>query len=639
MQYRREIDGLRAIAVLPVILFHAGFSWFSGGYVGVDVFFVISGYLITSILLHDLETGSFSITKFYERRARRILPALFFVMLCSIPFAWAWMTTTQFKDFSQGLVAISLFASNILFWKKEDYFAQPAEENPLLHTWSLAVEEQFYIFFPILLLFLWRFGKRPIFWTVIFLSLCSLMLSEWGWRNAPTANFYFLPTRARELGAGATCAFLLHGQVQKSNSLLSAVGLLLILYSIFTYNEETPFPSIFTLVPVIGTALIILYGSKETFVAKILHAKIFVGIGLISFSAYLWHQPLLAFARIYSFSSPSILIMGALSLLSLVLAYISWRYVETPFREKSKIGLTRNQIFTVSGMASGFFIIAGMIGHVTDGLEQRLSPEQITWTAEVNELKKNRQASIKVGVCQFNRSVGIRRDIDVFLEQWNCQGNSIPNQKRLAIYGDSHSADKAVVLRSIGIEPLQMGGDGCPLIPKSNGKPYCDRLINKLIKESGELSIRTIILANRFGESEINIKHMQEIIRFWTTHFDKVILFTPMPEFPRFDSIYSFWGPRAQEINPDFSRHEEFYAVLSEIEKPENVKIINTSNYFCGGSISEACKPIQDRVVMLTDYGHLSPKGATIFGQRLTQDMDSTSQLFLSTKTSSVNLK
>ena len=149
MKYRAEIDGLRALAVVPVILFHAGFELFSGGFVGVDVFFVISGYLITTILIEDIESQRFSLVNFYERRARRILPALFFVMLVCIPFAWMWMLPYQMKDFSQSLVAVSLFASNILFWRESGYFAAAAEEKPLLHTWSLAVEEQYYVLFPI----------------------------------------------------------------------------------------------------------------------------------------------------------------------------------------------------------------------------------------------------------------------------------------------------------------------------------------------------------------------------------------------------------------------------------------------------------------------------------------------------------
>jgi len=189
LKYRAEIDGLRALAVVPVILFHAGFELFSGGFVGVDVFFVISGYLITTILIEDIENKRFSIVNFYERRARRILPALFLVMLVCIPFAWMWMIPSQMKDFSQSLVAVSLFASNILFWRESGYFDATAEEKPLLHTWSLAVEEQYYVLFPIFLILAWRFGKNRVFWMIVVMAAISLLLSEWGWRNKATANF------------------------------------------------------------------------------------------------------------------------------------------------------------------------------------------------------------------------------------------------------------------------------------------------------------------------------------------------------------------------------------------------------------------------------------------------------------------
>ena len=220
MKYRGEIDGLRALAVVPVMLFHAGFELFGGGFVGVDVFFVISGYLITTILIEDIENKRFSIINFYERRARRILPALFFVIFACIPFAWMWMDLSQMRDFSQSLVALSLFASNILFWTESGYFAGAAEEKPLLHTWSLAVEEQYYLLFPIFLILAWRFGKNRVFWIIVFMSALSLLLSEWGWRNDAIANFYLAPTRAWELFAGSIAAFVVQKQGVKKNNLI-----------------------------------------------------------------------------------------------------------------------------------------------------------------------------------------------------------------------------------------------------------------------------------------------------------------------------------------------------------------------------------------------------------------------------------
>ncbi|MEM7670638.1 MAG: acyltransferase, partial [Pseudomonadota bacterium] len=199
MKYRPEIDGLRSVAVLPVILFHGGVEVFSGGFVGVDVFFVISGYLITTILLNEIEQGRFSLVNFYSRRARRILPALALVVLCSIPFAWFWMLPTAFKDFSQSIAAVSLFSSNFLFWSESGYFAAAAEEKPLLHTWSLAVEEQYYILFPLLLMLVWRRGRVFPVLLIGAIFAASLAASEVMWRIAPDANFYLLPTRAWEL--------------------------------------------------------------------------------------------------------------------------------------------------------------------------------------------------------------------------------------------------------------------------------------------------------------------------------------------------------------------------------------------------------------------------------------------------------
>ena len=370
MKYRPEIDGLRALAVVPVILFHAGFELFSGGFVGVDVFFVISGYLITTILIEDLENQRFSLVNFYERRARRILPALFFVMLVCIPFAWMWMLPSQMKDFSQSLVAVSLFASNILFWRESGYFAAAAEEKPLLHTWSLAVEEQYYLLFPIFLILAWRFGKNRVFWMIVVMAAISLLLSEWGWRNKATANFYLAPTRAWELFAGSIAAFIVQKQgVQKDNS-LALLGLAAIIFSIFFYDETTPFPSVYALVPVLGVVLLVLYADKETLAAKLLSTKGFVGIGLISYSAYLWHQPLFAFARINSIHQLSVFSMSMLAISSLVIGYFSWKIIEVPFRNKLYIRNNYILVLTILGLLS--FATLGYIGHVKHGFGDRL---------------------------------------------------------------------------------------------------------------------------------------------------------------------------------------------------------------------------------------------------------------------------
>ena len=334
MKYRPEIDGLRALAVVPVILFHAGFDIFSGGFIGVDIFFVISGYLITTILLEDIEEGRFSLVNFYERRARRIIPALFFVVIVCIPFAWMWMLPSQMKDFSQSLVAVSLFASNILFWQESEYFTAFEQEKPLLHTWSLAVEEQYYILFPIFLIFAWRFGKNKVFLMILMMAAISFLISEWGWRYKANANFFLAPTRAWELFAGSISAFLVKNRGVRKNNVLAIIGLAAIIFSISAYDKTTPMPSLYALVPVLGVMLLILYANKDTFAAKLLSMKIFVGIGLISYSAYLWHQPIFVFARIKQISQPSPTLMLLFCLLSMLLAYLSWIYVEKPLEKR-----------------------------------------------------------------------------------------------------------------------------------------------------------------------------------------------------------------------------------------------------------------------------------------------------------------
>ncbi len=372
LKYRAEIDGLRSVAVLPVILFHAGFSVFSGGFVGVDVFFVISGFLITSILINELENGRFSYASFLERRARRILPALYFVILVSIPAAYILLLPNQLVDFGQSIMATVLFGSNILFWREVGYFAPAAELKPLLHTWSLAVEEQYYLLFPPCLWLLWHFGRRTAFWCALGVALMSLALSEWGWRNSPAGNFFLLPTRAWELLAGSLCAFLSVGQAQRSNNLLSLAGLGLILFAIFGFDGDLPFPSIYTLVPVGGTCLIIMYAGQGTLVRRVLSATPFVAIGLISYSAYLWHQPLFAFARLGVLTEPSPLVMGGLALAALLLAWISWAYIEAPFRNRTTGPLvTARSVFVTTGSFGILLFLAGFAGYGLQGMPQR----------------------------------------------------------------------------------------------------------------------------------------------------------------------------------------------------------------------------------------------------------------------------
>ncbi|MES2987622.1 MAG: acyltransferase, partial [Pseudomonadota bacterium] len=310
VQYKPEIDGLRAVAVVPVILFHAGFSAFGGGFVGVDIFFAISGYLITSIIFSELDSGRFSLARFYERRARRILPALFLVILCCIPPALLLLRPPQLIEFARSVVSSTFFSSNILFWREGGYFGASNDIKPLLHTWSLAVEEQYYIFFPIAVALAYRTKSYLAAWLVALAAIASFAINLIALQLSSVsleATFFLLPTRAWEILFGAVCALLIrqHGETplrlldhRALREIMPAAGLLMIGVSIFAMDESVPFPSHFALLPVCGACLIMLFCTKGTTVYRLLASKVFVWVGLISYSLYLWHQPIFAFVRL-----------------------------------------------------------------------------------------------------------------------------------------------------------------------------------------------------------------------------------------------------------------------------------------------------------------------------------------------------
>ena len=375
MNYRREIDGLRALAILPVIFFHAGFHAFSGGFVGVDIFFVISGYLITSIILFDMQNENFNLINFYERRARRILPALFLVMAISSIFAYAWLLPDELKNFGQSIVATTLFSNNILLAITSNYWSLASEFKPLLHTWSLGVEEQYYIIFPFFLILGWRYFKKHLVILLSVTGLCSLALASWGAFNLPDLNFYLLPTRAWEILIGSLVAFYLNKQKQtgvsfRTEQILSTLGFFLIIFSVFAFDQNQPSPSFYTLVPTLGAAFIILFATKNTVSGRVLGSKFMVGFGLISYSSYLWHQPLFAFARVYGIAPPSLTTNTSLLLLTFVLAGLTWKYIETPFRNKEKFN--RNSIFLWAIIASIIFVAFGLYLHKSYGILSRI---------------------------------------------------------------------------------------------------------------------------------------------------------------------------------------------------------------------------------------------------------------------------
>ncbi|WP_244952294.1 acyltransferase family protein [Ruegeria arenilitoris] len=391
--YRREIDGLRAIAVLPVVFYHAGLSWLSGGFLGVDVFFVISGYLITSLLIGDIQRGRLSIVDFYERRARRILPALFVVLAVTTCLAWIWMLPADLRVYSRSLSSVAVFLSNVFFFRNKDYFADEFDMHPLLHTWSLAVEEQFYLLFPLLLLFLFRRGTRTCIIGLTVLLLASLLLAQWTSENEPRAGFYLIYTRAWELLAGAICAFVPRQDKGRFSTVLPLLGMAGLLVSYVIFDRYTPHPSFLTVVPVLGTVLVILFSSQRDPVGALLSSRIMVWIGLISYSLYLWHYPLLVFAKIRSVPAPSPLTVASLVVLAFVLSALTWRFVEQPFRRRREGLFSRRGIFIGSAAISALVFSVGVAIFATDGAPDRKALRDLDLPRLTESLAPNRGLS------------------------------------------------------------------------------------------------------------------------------------------------------------------------------------------------------------------------------------------------------
>ncbi len=430
MKYRADIDGLRALAVMPVVLFHAGMDRLSGGFIGVDIFFVISGFLITRILLDEIHAGKFSIINFYERRARRILPALFVVMAFCFIVTYQLYFYQEFVGFAKSVIASLGFSANILFWiESGDYFDQSTHIKPLLHTWSLSVEEQFYVFFPLALLMIHRFIPKKMALMLWLALVTSFVLSVYGVYKSPKATFYLLPMRAWELLLGGMVAagYIRLPKVQKCREAGSILGFGLIATGLFLLDERSLFPGYNALYPCVGAVLIILAGQDgmKTAVGRVLAWRPVVFVGLISYSLYLWHWPLIVFWKYYLVGHLDAVQQMIVVAVSMICATLTWHFVERPFRGKrSKI--SRKGIFISSVSVSVVLIVMAGIIIQQNGLEGRF-PEEGQRLANFSQSHhtKDRPKECKIG-------------LNTKIEN-PCQYGRKSITPTIALWGDSHS--------------------------------------------------------------------------------------------------------------------------------------------------------------------------------------------------------
>jgi peptidoglycan/LPS O-acetylase OafA/YrhL len=626
MEYRREVDGLRALAVVPVILFHAGFTIFSGGFVGVDIFFVISGYLITTILITEITNNSFTYLNFWERRVRRILPALIFVLLASIVGGWISLLPEDFRNFSSSIGATLLFLSNHFFANQSSYFDTSVELKPLIHTWSLSLEEQYYLIFPLFLKSIWKFKKYYIIAIITIIFLFSLTIAEWGSFTSSTRNFYLLPSRIWEFFVGSFVAFYFSSNIKKpTNTLLcnfgSSLGLIFIIYSILIFNKTTPSPGLHTLIPTLGTALFIVFCTPSTFAIKIIGHKLLVRLGLISYSAYLWHQPLLAFYRQLFPSNGKYLLL--ILILNIILAHITFKYIETPFRNKKYSGLL---ILKISVFFSLLIALIAFIIYKNNGFESRLTTEQ-------NNMLKYTTPKYTANLYEINykNKVCLLEPSQNYLDfQKICQMEE--GSDSVFIWGDSHAAALSFGLRAIYPSLSQFNASGCPPLKDIyiNQRGNClginEFIINKIISEKPKI---IIIHANWSLYKNYNIiTNLEKTIKFLksSSPLSDIIIIGSVPQ----------WQPSLpvllvrenillnNEIYLKNNAYDELQLLdntLKILAKTLNVKFISILDTIC---IAENCLATvfyNDTWTPTTwDYGHLTSAGSKALATKIFQD-------------------
>lgn len=503
LAYRRDIDGLRAIAVIAVVLFHFGVPGFTGGFVGVDIFFVISGYLITSIIWNQRQAGRFSFVDFWARRARRILPALFAMIIAVLAVGWFLLAPKDYEELGRSVRYQVMFVSNILFMRQDGYFDVASDLKPLLHTWSLAVEEQFYIVFPLLLTLL---SSRLKAWRLALFAvlLVSFGLSVWAVAHHPEKAFFLLPMRAWELLAGAMLAVAPRSQWRLTTAgaqVVSLAGFGLILLAIVGYDKSTPFPGVAALLPTLGVvALIWANGHRQTLVGGLLASRVLVGLGLISYSWYLWHWPVFVFASYASVEEPGPFDIAGLILLTLVLGYLSWKFVETPFRERRLLA-GRRQMLLAAGVGVLVLGLAGQTLRWTHGLPSRLSDQALQY-AKAKEWRP-----------ELMRCLADDKTPD---DKLFCHYGAPALSSRLLVWGDSHATALIPVFdegaQKHGVSVILASSTGCLPVEGLEHDQRCARFNRRVEQELKPQSVGDVVLVARwslylYGDAKGDLGH------------------------------------------------------------------------------------------------------------------------------------
>ena len=617
MKYRAEIDGLRALAVVPVIFYHAGFELFSGGFVGVDVFFVISGYLITTIISEDIENNRFSIVNFYERRARRIFPALFFIVALTAIFSFYFLPPHALKDVGQSIFAVSLFISNIFFYIETDYFANTAEMAPLLHTWSLGVEEQFYIVFPFLLLLLRGTKNFVRVLVILFLLLVSFYASVWILESNQSFSFFMMVTRFWELALGSILA-ISKPNFNKTiphlwNEIVSSIGIFLIFFAVFVYNGETVFPGFNALLPTIGTALIIMFTTEKTIVGSLISMRPLVWVGLLSYSLYLSHNAVFSLSNNIGVSMDGFFIQTTLIAVSIVVALVSFFFVEKPLRFVKANAIS----YLISSLAACvIFASFGLFLHKTNGLkEYKLNNISANLRLDVVDTNLER---LKLKKIWSNKTM-------LANEPFSAHGS----KKKILILGDSKSDDLYASLSMMGDNRLyeyrqtRLDDPDMNRVPEGHLK---QTKVSEVVKGFLFNDADEIVLTATW-QSHTN-ENVSEFILFLLENEKKVTVVSTS-NFNDIASLSYVAAKRAisgsdledflyNNIRQDWRK--QFLDLKKRVKSETNdVRFLDKLDAFCDFD-EDTCRLKNDNGWFMYDSGHLTVEGLKYFGQFVTDN-------------------
>lgn len=615
--YRADIDGLRAIAVLSVVIYHINSSFLPGGFIGVDIFFVISGFLITSQIYNELQGGIFSIRNFYKRRINRILPALLLVIFISLLVGIFLLSPLDLITLFLSAFYSVIGVSNVFFWREYgNYFAGNASDAILLHTWTLGVEEQFYVVWPWFVMFLMKLSNRHV--AVISLICCVIFLaiSEIGANNFTSASYYLIPSRCFELAIGATLACS-RSRIKSadgvSNTFASVLGFSLIAFSLIYLDNETVFPGVNALYPCLGTAILIWCGyNRNALSVKVLSYKYLVFVGLISYSLYLWHWPVIAYLNYLDINVGSIAGLGILSF-SVCAAWLSWKYVEVPFRKSGsprQLGSIVIKRFAIP--AAGLAVLSAASAHFS-GFPDRyssevLSLEKVAWT-KPDVLRANCHVPTALYRTEPNRHcrLGVNKD--------SSDGILIGDS-----YANHFSGMVDVIAKSDGITITDYTMNGCP--------PIWDYEAHKLAAYAAKCKARNKYSYNHIGKVKYKVvilsanwpppQEVGELVKrsvgLIVNSGAKVIIILENAPIERAEScpIRKLMYGLSKECDVRETNHAEYWKDVKNTYP--HVLFVDPNDVICKNGV---CSPVVDRTLLYRDSGHLNDIGSRLVGKLL----------------------